>query len=160
MSNIKKVCQKYLQNILIELICLWEGIDMEELNSEKKQKDSNSKFCKHCGEIIPKEAIICTKCGCQVEEIQNSSQPQVVINNTNTNTNTNTNVNSIPVNLRMKNKWTAFFLCLFLGLIGVHKFYEGKILMGVIYLFTGGLCGIGWIIDLIILIGKPNPYYV
>ena len=135
---------------------------MEELNVEVKEKDNNSKFCKHCGGIIPKEAIICTKCGCQVEEMQNQSQPQVVINNTNTNTNmnTNTNVNSLPNNLKAKNKWVAFLLCLFLGFFGAHKFYEGKTLMGIVYIFTGALFGIGWVIDLIVLLGKSNPYYV
>lgn len=61
---------------------------------------------------------------------------------------------------RAKSKWVAFFLCLFLGEIGVHKFYEGKILLGLLYLFTLGLCGIGWLVDLIILLFKPNPYYV
>lgn len=43
---------------------------------------------------------------------------------------------------------------------GAHKFYEGKILMGVIYIFTGGLLLIGCIIDLIAILMKPNPYYV
>ena len=38
----------------------------------------------------------------------------------------------------MKNKWVAFLLCLFLGYLGIHKFYEGRILLGVVYLFTGG----------------------
>ena len=60
----------------------------------------------------------------------------------------------------MKSKWTAFFLCLFLGGIGAHKFYEGKILLGIVYLLTGGLFGIGWIIDFFVLLFKPNPYYV
>lgn len=60
----------------------------------------------------------------------------------------------------MKSKWTAFFLCLFLGVIGAHKFYEGKILLGVLYIFTGGLLGIGVLYDLIVLFFKPNPYHV
>ena len=58
-----------------------------------------------------------------------------------------------------KSKWVSFFLCLFLGIFGAHKFYEGRILLGVVYLLTAGLFGIGVIIDLIILIFKPNPYY-
>lgn len=32
--------------------------------------------------------------------------------------------------------------------------------MGIVYLFTVGLFGIGWIIDLISILCKPNPYYV
>lgn len=59
-----------------------------------------------------------------------------------------------------KNKWLAFFLCFFLGFYGFHKFYEGKIGMGVLYFFTAGLFGIGWLVDCIILLSKPNPYYV
>ncbi len=58
-----------------------------------------------------------------------------------------------------KNKWVSFFLCLFLGVLGAHKFYEGRILLGILYVCTGGLCGIGVIIDLVILFFKPNPYH-
>lgn len=58
-----------------------------------------------------------------------------------------------------KNKWIAFFLCLFLGYFGAHKFYEGRILLGVVYIFTAGIFGIGILIDLFVLIFKPNPYY-
>ena len=38
-------------------------------------------------------------------------------------------------------------LCLFLGWLGAHKFYAGKIGMGLLYLFTFGLLGIGWLVD-------------
>jgi len=57
-----------------------------------------------------------------------------------------------------KSKWVSFFLCLFLGYLGIHKFYEGRILLGIVYIFTCGLFGVGVIIDLIILLFKPNPY--
>ena len=58
-----------------------------------------------------------------------------------------------------KSKWISFFLCLFLGYLGAHKFYEGRILLGIVYIFTAGLFGIGIVIDLIVLLFKPNPYY-
>ena len=58
-----------------------------------------------------------------------------------------------------KSKWVSFFLCLFLGPLGIHKFYEGRVLLGIVYLLTAGLCGVGVVIDLIILLFKPNPYY-
>ena len=58
-----------------------------------------------------------------------------------------------------RNKWISFFLCLFLGIVGAHKFYEGRILLGIVYVLTAGLAGIGVIVDLVILLFKPNPYY-
>lgn len=58
-----------------------------------------------------------------------------------------------------KSKWVSFFLCLFLGCLGIHKFYEGRVLLGILYLFTGGIFGIGVIVDLIVLLFKPNPYF-
>ena len=58
-----------------------------------------------------------------------------------------------------KSKWVAFFLCLFFGVLGIHKFYEGRVLLGIVYLLTLGLCGVGVIIDLVILLFKPTPYF-
>lgn len=46
------------------------------------------------------------------------------------------------------NKQTELIIVIFGGIFGVHKFIKGDIKMGIIYLFTGGLLGIGWIIDI------------
>ena len=122
-----------------------------------------TKFCKHCGGKIPEDAVICTLCGRQVEDINkgaNATQPQIIINNDNINTNTNTNNVNAGGRGKEKNKWVALLLCFFLGFVGGHKFYEGKVGMGILYLFTAGLCGIGVLIDFITLLFKPNPYYV
>ena len=126
------------------------------------EENVNTKFCKFCGAKIPDDAVLCTACGRQVEELKQNSAPapQVIVNNTNTNTNTNTNVNGYMVGRKLCNKWTAFFLCLFLGYLGAHKFYEGKGGMGILYLLTMGLFGFGWIIDTIAILFKPNPYAV
>lgn len=59
----------------------------------------------------------------------------------------------------MKNKWVALILCFFLGVIGAHKFYERRYLLGVVYFLTGGLLGVGVFFDLIAILFKPNPYY-
>lgn len=118
-----------------------------------------TKFCKHCAATIPLDAVICTACGRQVETLAGAQNnggnqpPPIIINNSNTNTN-----NGYAG--RQKNKWVAVLLCFFLGVIGAHRFYEGKIASGILYLFTVGLGGVGVIIDLIILLLKPNPYYV
>ncbi len=121
-----------------------------------------TKFCKHCGNQIPEDAVICTACGRQVEEIKsNNPQPSIVINNDNTNANSNTNINqNVGAVGKAKNKWVSLLLCLFLGFFGAHKFYEGKIGMGILYIFTFGLFGIGAIVDFFVILFKPNPYYV
>jgi TM2 domain-containing membrane protein YozV len=41
----------------------------------------------------------------------------------------------------------AWILLTFLGLFGVHRFYQGKLGTGLIWLFTGGLFAIGWLYD-------------
>ena len=55
---------------------------------------------------------------------------------------------------QMKNTMVELMICIFLGVIGGHKFYKGNIKMGILYLFTGGLLGIGWIVDIIKLINN------
>ena len=112
------------------------------------------KFCKFCGQQIPMEAVLCVKCGRQVEQLQGvqNVNPQVVINNA-----------PQPVVYRNgtpKDKWVAFILCFFFGVFGAHCFYEGRVGAGLLRLFTGGLFGIGWLVDLITILTKPNPYYV
>lgn len=46
----------------------------------------------------------------------------------------------------------AFLLCFFLGALGIHRFYAGKVGTGLLYLFTGGLFGIGVFVDFIMII--------
>lgn len=122
------------------------------------------KYCKHCGQLIDEDCVVCPKCGKQVEELkQPASQQPTIINNVINNNNNNNNNNASRVYVprgKRKDKWTAFLLCLFLGYFGAHKFYEGKTGMGVLYLCTFGLFSIGWIVDCIALLLKPNPYYV
>ena len=49
-------------------------------------------------------------------------------------------------------KTVALVLLLLVGVLGIHKFYLGQIGAGILYLLTGGLCGIGLIIDLVKLL--------
>ena len=52
----------------------------------------------------------------------------------------------------MKSKLTAILLCFFLGSLGIHRFYLGYTLIGVIQLLTFGGFIIWAIVELIMLI--------
>jgi TM2 domain-containing membrane protein YozV len=42
----------------------------------------------------------------------------------------------------------AWILLTFLGVFGIHRFYMGKWLTGILYLLTGGILGLGYLYDL------------
>lgn len=56
---------------------------------------------------------------------------------------------NMKTNCSPKNKLAALMLCIFFGFLGIHYFYVKRIGMGILYLFTFGLFGIGWFIDII-----------
>lgn len=49
---------------------------------------------------------------------------------------------------------TTLLLCIFLGGLGIHRFYSGHIGLGILYLLTGGVFGIGWLVDVIMIATK------
>ncbi len=51
-----------------------------------------------------------------------------------------------------KKRLVAFLLCFFLGPLGVHRFYVGKVGTGVAQLLTFGGLGIWALIDLIMIL--------
>jgi TM2 domain-containing membrane protein YozV len=95
--------------------------------SDLKEKGADEAFCSSCGAIIKKEAEICPKCGVRQKKV--------------------------PANNDVSSSWlTALLLCLFLGSVGGHRFYTGKIGTAILMICTLGGCGIWTIIDLITII--------
>lgn len=89
------------------------------------------------------------------------SQPEGKSNgNTNTNTSINIINNTTPPASKTSNKsmLVAVLLWFFLGFLGIHRLYLGHTGMGLLYLFTGALCGIGWLVDgVLFLLGELKP---
>jgi TM2 domain-containing membrane protein YozV len=60
----------------------------------------------------------------------------------------------------MKSKRIAYLLWLIsiFGWLGFHRFYLGKIGTGILWIITGGVLGIGSLIDLFTLGGQVDQY--
>ena len=53
----------------------------------------------------------------------------------------------------------AWLLLVFVGWLGLHRFYQGKIVTGLLYFFTGGLFGIGYVYDVLTLNDQINTQH-
>lgn len=57
-----------------------------------------------------------------------------------------------------KSQLVAFILCFLVGILGIHRFYLGYWGLGIAFLLTLGFCGIGALVDMImILTGDLKP---
>lgn len=91
-------------------------------------------FCPSCGAESPSNARFCRSCGCQ---FSSAAQPapapapepvyQTVVQ-------VNTPVIENPEGKKRVSKFSYGILALLLGGIGAHKFYVGKVGMGILYL--------------------------
>ena len=57
-----------------------------------------------------------------------------------------------PEDVSGRSRLLALLLALFLGELGVHRFYAGKIGTGILYAMTAGLFGMGIIYDIIMIV--------
>ena len=80
-------------------------------------------FCSHCAKPLSPQAVACPACGhpTGVNGSQFAASPITYA--------AGVDANSLPV----KNKLTAGLLGILLGGIGVHKFYMGKVGLGIVY---------------------------
>jgi len=82
---------------------------------EAVEKGVDEKFCSECGSIIKAKAEICPKCGVR----QYAPPPAPSLG---------------EVALNGRNKLVTALLAIFLGGLGIHKFYLGQTGWGILYL--------------------------
>lgn len=92
-------------------------------------------YCTKCGAQIDDTAVVCPQCGCATQNYRPNSAYW----------------SNRQANVSPKSRLAALLLCIFLGTLGVHRFYVGKVGTGVLWLFTLGCFGIGWLIDVILI---------
>jgi hypothetical protein len=86
-----------------------------------------SRYCQSCGQETVPAAEICVKCGVSLGRGEDK-------------------------------EWVvALLLSVFLGHLGVDRFYLGYIGLGIIKLLTLGGCGVWWVIDLILIAMNKLP---
>ena len=85
---------------------------------------NEDKFCKFCGKQIENDFEVCPYCGAATD-------------------------NKI---ISEKSGLTCLLLLIFLGWLGAHRFYVGKIGTAILYIITFGGVGIWALIDLISII--------
>ena len=68
------------------------------------ENEIKTKYCKHCGQKIPEDAVMCTHCGRQVEELKSSKPENIIINNS-----ASSSSSATAVNMKRRKKHSILF---------------------------------------------------
>ena len=110
-------------------------------------------FCSKCGAQNIESAQFCASCGQKIgeaapqQQAHAPSQPYGAPQQ-------GQYYNQPPMQggYEQKSWLTAVLLSIFLGYLGIDRFYTGHTVLGILKLLTGGGCGIWWFIDFILYV--------
>lgn len=109
-------------------------------------------YCRNCGTKINEGAAVCTNCGFKVgtgnkfcPNCGSETAPGQAVC-------VKCGYNLTGGGIGDRKDWTvALLLSIFLGPLGIDRFYLGYTGLGIVKLLTGGGCGIWWLVDVILI---------
>lgn len=108
--------------------------------------------CESCGSkqyTKTKDGYKCEYCGSFQDVIMPTSEEQTKSQEQQTERFEPVYHESKTISPEQKSILIRLIICFFVGVFGVHRFVEGKIFTGILYLITWGLFGFGVFIDVI-----------
>lgn len=115
-------------------------IDVDAPEAEESSKpQSEPVFCPQCGAKMESAQRFCSGCGWDAENPEKPPPGPA---------------RKSPRELgplSPHNRLTVLLLAVLIGWIGVHRFYVGRTLSGVVWLLTFGFLGVGVIYDLVLI---------
>ncbi|WP_068087969.1 TM2 domain-containing protein [Polycladidibacter stylochi] len=94
--------------------------------SNTNNSDRSFTFCHTCGDVVSKKAISCPNCGAPIA--------------------------GYGTKVSIKKRTVAAVLCLLFGFMGMHRFYVGKNLTGLLMLLTFGGFFVWAFIDFVMIL--------
>jgi TM2 domain-containing membrane protein YozV len=125
----------------LKLTPLSELLQDNDALHDKESIMNTPKFCADCGNPISASQHFCSACGASLSEHETRDASHHPID-------------SGQKLTSPKSGSLTLLLCLFLGSLGVHRYYIGKIWTGLLMLLTLGGFGLWVLIDLILIAGN------
>ncbi len=95
---------------------------------------TTSSYCSHCGKPLEPNFISCPFCGVKIESTDNAS--------------------GVSIQESIKSPKITWLLCLFFGMLGLHRLYVKKIGTGLVMLITLGGFGLWTLFDLLSIVNN------
>lgn len=130
------------------------------MNCQNHSEKEAAGTCVYCGKFYCSDCLVdvngksyCKEhVGNAFNEQKQNLQGQTININNNAIANASATANAGGLLDSPKSRLISLLLCFFLGVLGVHRFYVGKVGTGILYLLTLGFMGFGVLIDLIIIL--------
>lgn len=119
-------------------VCTHCGVNQtNQVSGGHGERSPDEKYCSNCGELINKQAEICPECGVRLESSSGGSSEADT------------------------DQTVAGILAILLGGLGAHKFYQGRVGLGLVYLcfsWTFIPAIIGLIEGILMLVADEEEY--